>query len=319
MQVTDEHGATDTETVTINVTGSNDAPVITGGGDTSGSVQEDTVSQATGELAAVDPDNGADPDLDGAGRYVERECRFPVRGRQPSIARNGNLNFFVDEFSDGNPPPTVPAGTTTAAWLWRQRRQRHAGGRRPADHGQRQCRAVRRRRQPRSVRRAQRHPAHQYRSATPNAGLRTDDNFTASAVYDLILPDSPRESYGLRLTDRHIGGDGTPPDQPGDDVIDIRLQMNLSGNLFVQLREVDFVADTNTIIEQVAFNAPVGADQIRFNLTHNASNVGAVVGSFDYLSGGVMVGSHTFTNVGQIFGTETAGSPVMTRTSHGSN
>ncbi len=83
--------------------------------------------------------------------------------------------------------------------------------------------------------------------------------------------------------------------------------MTTSGNLVVQLREVDFVADTNTIIEQVAFNAPVGADQIRFNLTHNAGNVGAVIGSFDYLSGGFVVGSYTFTNVGQIFGTETPG------------
>ena len=39
--VTDEFGATDTETVTVKVEGTNDAPVIDASGDVAGAVQED--------------------------------------------------------------------------------------------------------------------------------------------------------------------------------------------------------------------------------------------------------------------------------------
>ena len=56
--VVDEHGASVRQTATVAITGANDAPVITGG-DTTGSVQENTVNQTTGQLDAFDPDHGA--------------------------------------------------------------------------------------------------------------------------------------------------------------------------------------------------------------------------------------------------------------------
>jgi hypothetical protein len=86
-------------------------------------------------------------------------------------------------------------------------------------------------------------------------GLKNDDNFTVSAVFDLISPDSPRETYGIHLTDRLIGGNGTPPDQVGDDVIELAVRMNTSGNLVVSLREIDHVADTTTNIQSFALAA----------------------------------------------------------------
>ncbi|WP_133013539.1 beta strand repeat-containing protein, partial [Marinomonas flavescens] len=54
IQVTDEHGAADTQAITITVTGTNDVAVITGA-DT-GSVKEDTTAQATGTLSVTDTD-----------------------------------------------------------------------------------------------------------------------------------------------------------------------------------------------------------------------------------------------------------------------
>ena len=65
--MTDDKGAVTTQPVTVNVTGTNDAPVITGGAAT-GAVQEDGVQSATGTLTATDVDHGATPDLDGGGR-----------------------------------------------------------------------------------------------------------------------------------------------------------------------------------------------------------------------------------------------------------
>ena len=142
--------------------------------------------------------------------------------------------------------------------------------------------------------------------SSPN-GLKSSQDFTLSAVFDLILPDSPREAYGLHLTDRLVGGPGTPPDQAGDDVIELVVRQNLAGNVVVALREVDHVADVTTNIQSIVLNAPAGADQIRLNLTHDNGNLGVIVASFDYLDNGLVVGSQTFSQVGHIFGAETPG------------
>jgi VCBS repeat-containing protein len=59
VTVTDGHGASDTETVTVDVVGSNDLPLITGGTNF-GFVAEDTPSQtASGQLFASDSDHRA--------------------------------------------------------------------------------------------------------------------------------------------------------------------------------------------------------------------------------------------------------------------
>ena len=47
----------------------------------------------------------------------------------------------------------------------------------------------------------------------------------------------------MRLRDRLVGGDGTPPDQLGDDVIELMVVRGQDGVARVQLREKDFVAD----------------------------------------------------------------------------
>jgi choice-of-anchor C domain-containing protein len=57
--VTESHGLTDTATVTVTVHGVNDGPEITFGGDVLGTVQEDLVATTTGQLSAMDIDNGA--------------------------------------------------------------------------------------------------------------------------------------------------------------------------------------------------------------------------------------------------------------------
>ena len=57
VKVTDDKGAVTNQTVTINVAGTNDAPVITG--TSTGLVKEDTTLTSTGQLTATDVDQGA--------------------------------------------------------------------------------------------------------------------------------------------------------------------------------------------------------------------------------------------------------------------
>ncbi|ANN71814.1 retention module-containing protein [Bordetella bronchialis] len=60
VQVSDGHGGYDWQTVTVTLTGTNDAAVITPHhpGDDQGTVQEDRVQTATGNLDVTDPDRG---------------------------------------------------------------------------------------------------------------------------------------------------------------------------------------------------------------------------------------------------------------------
>ena len=312
--MTDEHGASDTETVTVTATGVNDAPVISAGGTTTGSVQEDTNNQATGDLNAVDVDHGAILTWQAQGGTASADADFTFAADSLTINKNGNALFFVDDFSDGNPPPNMPpqaivppqtAPSATSYGGSGVNGTQEAGGRLIFDSDNAVAFDAPGAADP--VIGVNAIPRTNIDPADLAAGLKNDDNFTLSAVFDLILPDSPREAYGIHLTDRLIGGMGNPPDQPGDDVIELVVRMNLSGNVVVALREIDHVADVTTNIQSILLNPPPGADQIRLNLTHSTTNVGAVVASFDYLSGGVPVGTQTFSQIGRIFGTETPG------------
>jgi VCBS repeat-containing protein len=302
-----------TELINLTINGTNDAPVITGGA-TSGAVQEDTINTATGQLDVSDPDNGATQTWTAQGGTQSANADFLFAADSLRITKNGNGAFFFDDFLDGISPPSVPTqvivppqtnpsattyGGSGVSGLT------ESGGRIFFDSDNAVpfigvgtadpfigLNAI---------------PRTNIDPANLAAGLKNDDNFTVTGVFDLILPDSPRETYGIRLTDRLIGGGGTPPDQQGDDMIELVVRMNQAGNLVVALREIDFVADVTTNIQSIALAPPVGADQIRLNLTHSTANTGALVASFEYLAGGVAVGTQTFSQIGRIFGTETPG------------
>lgn len=296
VRVTDDQGATADQIVTVTVKGTNDAPVITGG-EVAGSVTEDTVSQATGQLTAVDVDHGAQQLWSVEGGTPSGSADYHFRMDSFTVTKNGNP-FFQDNFSDGTPPPDGPNGDPTYVGIG-SASFTESGGRLHFDSAD----AV---------------PFVGVGAADPfvgqnailrsnidpsilGAGLKSNANFTVSGVFDLVSPDSPREQYGIRLTDRHVGGNGTPPDQLGDNVVDFRVFARTDGVVVVRLREVDFVNDTTTLLQQIVLAPPAGADQIRLNLEHSTAHTGQVTASFDYLSGGIVVGTENFSAVGTVF------------------
>ena len=106
--VSDGQGGFGTSTVTVNVTGTNDAPVITGGAAT-GSVTEDTANQtqATGQLFATDPDHNATKAWTVVGGTQSVAADYHFRADSFTITRFGNA-LLEDEFDDGLPPPNSP-------------------------------------------------------------------------------------------------------------------------------------------------------------------------------------------------------------------
>ncbi|WP_238909661.1 retention module-containing protein [Achromobacter ruhlandii] len=90
VTVDDGHGGTATKTITVIITGTNDAAVITPSkpGDDAGTVQEDKVYTANGKLDVADKDAGEakfTPQTDAAGKYGTL-----------SIDANGNWTFKLD-------------------------------------------------------------------------------------------------------------------------------------------------------------------------------------------------------------------------------
>ena len=102
--ISDLAGVESTSTVTIEVTGVNDAPVITEGGHVAGDVQEDTTLTVTGDLDSTDVDNGstAEWSVDGEGTYGDLSVDAST-GTWTYELRNSDANvqaLAVDETHD---------------------------------------------------------------------------------------------------------------------------------------------------------------------------------------------------------------------------
>ena len=279
----------------------NNPPVITSPPAT-GAVQEDTTVAATGTILATDPDAGTILRWSIDGGTAPGGADYHVTVDNFRIARDG-VEILNDEFDDGVPPPDPPTGTAVPGYGTTGGLS-EGGGRLVFDAAAGATGPAPGAGDPfitsGAVARTNVDPG------SP-AGLKTSQDFAVEARFDLTLPSDPREAYGIRLTDRLQGGPGTPPDRPGDDIIELVVRRGADGGLRVQLRELDFVADQVVNIGAVALAPPPGADQIVLRLTHSTADVGAAHASFDYLAGGVVVGSSSIAQVGRIFGTETPG------------
>ncbi|MEH2590705.1 beta strand repeat-containing protein [Bradyrhizobium sp. AZCC 1721] len=302
VQVSDGNGGIDTQAIAVTVTNANEAPVITTP-PVVGAVQEDVTLSISGTMAATDEDAGAIQLWSVVGGNAASGADYTFSMDSLNIAKNG-ATIFTDEFDDGTPPPSVPAGSSPPSYGVNGTFTENGGRLFMDDSG-----AVP------SVGVGTPDPfVGQFATLRTNIdpanlaqGLKSDDDFTVEGRFDLILPDSSREAYGIRLSDRLQGGSGTPPDQRGDDAIELVVRRALNGVVIAQLLELDFAADTVTIIQSILLNPPPGADQIVLRLSHSTADVGAIQASFDYLAGGVVVGTQSFSEIGRIFGTETPG------------
>lgn len=297
IRVSDDQGAFVDQVVTVSVAGTNDAPVIAAGL-VSGSVTEDSAIQATGRLVATDVDHGARQTWTAVGGTPSGSADFHFALDSFSVTRNGAA-YFRDDFSDGVAPPIGPDGATVSYVGTAVNRLPEAGGRVAFDGANAlpfvgvgtpdpivgETMVLRTSIDP----------------ANLQAGLKSHMDFTVTGLFDLLLPDRPRETFGIRLNDRLVGGPGNPPDQLGDNSVDLRIVQATTGRLWAVLWQVDFVHDTITTLQAIAVQPPAGADQIRLNLSHAAAQSGMVHGSFDYVSGGSVVASQAFSATGHIF------------------
>jgi len=117
----------------------------------------------------------------------------------------------------------------------------------------------------------------------PDKGLRTDDLFSVTGIFDLTLPAEIRERYGVRLTD---SGSSVHNDSIGLSV------MRTSASLVeVVLHRHDPDAFTFTDLDSLALES--GHGQIALTLSRLDAANNKLAASFAYIDSGVM-GSATF-------------------------
>lgn len=217
-----------------------------------------------------------------------------------NVQKNGGA-FFNDPFSDGLPPPSAPnlangtLGSYATNGIFSE-----VGGRAVMDTGL-------------GVPGANPANVGQFATLLSNIspanltlGLRSNSTFKVEGLFDLLTSIEPQDRYGVRLTDRLTGGPGTPPDQPGNDNLELAVRRGADGILRVQFREIDFTIDamgaTTEIAALVLAPAP-GTDQIRLRLERPSLLSTDVTASFDLLDNGLVTFSHTFSTGGNPFAT----------------
>jgi VCBS repeat-containing protein len=289
--VVDEHGARVTQHATVTITGTNDAPVISG--QAAGSVTEDAPlgMQTSGQLTSTDPDGGpvAWSILGGTTSAQTQDFRFQADNLK--IVKNGNL-FFEDTFNNGNPPPSAPNIGANPASYSTNGTFTEAGGRiffdgtesavfGTTNYGERATLNT------------------DTNNASNPAGLKRNSDFSTEVRFDLILPEDIGDAYGIRLVDQ--------PAPPGNNnsIADLVVLRDATG-VHVALRQINVSTSTVTVLQTI--NLPPGSyDQIVLKFDYQQSSYvdatagGKVTASFDLLSNGVVTSSASFASQGTIF------------------
>jgi len=124
-------------------------------------------------------------------------------------------------------------------------------------------------------------------------GLKNDDTFSMTAIYDLAVPGQIREFYGIRFNDSL----GVP--DTADDLLHLAVRRGADGVDRVEFFRLDDVLNT---FEAFA-GAPLepGHDQIRITLERLDAASDAITASFAYIDGGVEGALVTFGPTADIF------------------
>jgi len=208
-----------------------------------------------------------------------------------TVQKNGAL-LFQDPFSDGNPPPSAPNfATGTPASYFTTGTPTESGGRAHLD-------AIGAASSSFAGTQFLGEEARLLTNIDPAnlaLGLKNDDTFSVSGVFDLVVPGPIREQYGVRLTDVAPGNQASP------DTLVMRVVRGLNGSAFVSFARLDFGAQINTNIDNTLLEP--GHDQIRLTLARTDATLDAITASFAYIDGGVEGPTTTFAGTADIFNT----------------
>ena len=117
-------------------------------------------------------------------------------------------------------------------------------------------------------------------SADLGRGLKTDDTFTVTGVYDLIQPDIRQERYGIRLTD--FKSDNLDP----NDNVQLGVVLTTQGDWMVGFREADFAAGKFNLLDSYNLSNTTDIaifDQIVLMLSKSNDTSNEITASFELI------------------------------------
>ena len=203
---------------------------------------------------------------------------------QFQITKNGN-DWFNDIFEDGDPPPSVKNEITTPpranASLYFTRPNPMPGpeedGKLAMDTAQGQPTTSVVTGDPLLMQRARLATNISDDPADLDNGLKTDDSFTVTGVFDLIRPDRQREAYGVRLVDSREGHEA-------NDNLQLIVNRNLQDDWRVVYRKADFAAGEFDEFGTFDLSAvDTGFDQIGLMLSKSDADSNEISASFELI------------------------------------
>lgn len=123
-------------------------------------------------------------------------------------------------------------------------------------------------------------------------GLRIDDIFSVTGIFDISSIIMPNEQYGVSFTD-NLGS-------PTSDKLDLFVKHTAPGDMRIQFRRQDNFNSILTILEGVAF-VPGTNDQISLTLSRLNTGTNDITASFAYGTGGVFGSITTLATTATIF------------------
>jgi hypothetical protein len=112
------------------------------------------------------------------------------------------------------------------------------------------------------------------------AGLKRDlHTFSVFGLFDLTIPQLPRDGYGIAVSDAGPTG--------GTESIDLFVRREENGRLVVRFQEQDFLNGLINTLELDTLAAPVGADQIELQLRRDDLANDLLTASYRFWDGGV--------------------------------
>ena len=275
-----------TTPITVTITGTNDAPIITSSAVT-GALQEDGVQSQSGTLAATDADHNAvltwsvaDP-----GAVASHPADYSFDINDLKISFDSNV-VFDDSFDSGTPPGASSPTFNGSAVSYSVNGQSYnasdpttylaeSGGHATLSAANGVASTSLATGQPVTV------DAATLKTATDGtSGLNLNQDFTVEGTFALVAPNDISEEYGLRLTDRQSNQPPGPTN--GDDVLDLAVRKVDSGGVVVQLRDLNFVDNTVTVLQTIGLNTSQfqTGEQIVLRLDHVAGS-NDIAASFD--------------------------------------
>lgn len=206
-----------------------------------------------------------------------------------TIIKNGGT-IFQDTFDNNIPPPDT-GGNTQSYDLFGEPLGPESGGKLTldAEAGEEVVRP-----DAGSMRRQGARVKTNTDPAEPTKGLRIDDTFSVSGIFDLLLPTRIRERYGVRLTDK-----GSDFREDGLGISVMRTSPSLIEIVFHRNNRISGV-----FTDLDAVTVEPNHDQIELTLSRLNTGNNEITASFAYVDGGIKGNTTTLSTTASIFNGE---------------